>query len=273
MSWEVIAEGLKSTQGMCIVNGISMASSEEDFVRVAAECRRFGAAMLVLAMSRVASKLSCQRAYHLLRSEPELDFPPEDIIFDCLITLSATLLREGLASTSRPGPRGQEPCGRRQHTSSLQVPQLAGLPVRSYVEKSALVDGEAACFAEPGRPSPLFTHPVEILVQAAGPVSASVFQTFGSKAHAPANFHRLSTATTINKTVHFSSISEASMIQYSTTTVPWGVIGEIGLRKVSSSEEEIEACEGEYLYIDVARASNEINEGRKTESNVSVCFC
>ena len=65
VSWDVIAEGLKSTQaktltssgikvvflspaadalrqlrqGKCIVNGISMASSEEEFVRVAAECR------------------------------------------------------------------------------------------------------------------------------------------------------------------------------------------------------------------------------------------
>ncbi|OLP81507.1 Methionine synthase [Symbiodinium microadriaticum] len=289
MSWEVIAEGLKSTQGMCIVNGISMASSEEDFVRVAAECRRFGAAMLVLAMSRVASKLSCQRAYHLLRSEPELDFPPEDIIFDCLITLLGAFeaVMCSLASTSRPRRAGTRRAAQRrmlQMQAMNQALLLAASAGREGVtrrgeglrntlqpklrEKSALVDGEAACFAEPGRPSPLFTHPVEILVQAAGPVSASVFQTFGSKAHAPANFHRLSTATTINKTVHFSSISEASMIQYSTTTVPWGVIGEIGLRKVSSSEEEIEACEGEYLYIDVARASNEINEGRKTESNV-----
>eukprot|EP00439_Symbiodinium_sp_Y106_P040135 s3639_g4.t3 len=79
MSWEVIAEGLKSTQGKCIVNGISMASSEEEFVRVAAE--RFGAAIVVLAMSRADGEFpnyqekvtSCQRA-----------FPPEDFIFDCL---------------------------------------------------------------------------------------------------------------------------------------------------------------------------------------------
>eukprot|EP00439_Symbiodinium_sp_Y106_P056673 s3839_g7.t5 len=92
MSWEVIAEGLKSTQGKCIVNGISMASSEEEFVRVAAECRRFGAAIVVLAMSRADGEFpnyqekvtSCQRAYQLLRSK--LDFPPEDIIFDCLVT-------------------------------------------------------------------------------------------------------------------------------------------------------------------------------------------
>eukprot|EP00439_Symbiodinium_sp_Y106_P038868 s3639_g4.t1 len=81
MSWEVIAEGLKSTQGKCIVNGISMASSEEEFVRVAAE--RFGAAIVVLAMSRADGEFpnyqekvtSCQRA-----------FPPEDFIFDCLVT-------------------------------------------------------------------------------------------------------------------------------------------------------------------------------------------
>eukprot|EP00438_Fugacium_kawagutii_P025612 Skav209715 [mRNA] locus=scaffold528:89297:94640:- [translate_table: standard] len=92
MSWKVIAEGLKNTQGKCIVNGLSVASSEEEFLRAAAECRRFGAAVIILALPRHEGSYptyeekvqSCQRAYQLLRSK--LDFPPEDIIFDCLVT-------------------------------------------------------------------------------------------------------------------------------------------------------------------------------------------
>ena len=53
MSWKVISEGLKNTQGKCIVNGLSVAVSEEEFLRAAQECRRFGAAIIVLALPRV----------------------------------------------------------------------------------------------------------------------------------------------------------------------------------------------------------------------------
>ncbi|CAE7301769.1 metH, partial [Symbiodinium necroappetens] len=146
------------------------------------------------------------------------------------LLLAASAGREGVTRTGE---------GVRNTLQPKLRPQSALVPVKRRAP-------------EPGRPSPLFTHPVEILVQAAGPVSASVFQTFGSKAHAPANFHRLSTATTINKTVQFSSISEdlsaegpgrgasglpdgralwerhQGMTQYSTTTVPWGL--DLGLR-------------------------------------------
>ncbi|CAJ1359820.1 unnamed protein product [Effrenium voratum] len=109
---------------------------------------------------------------------------------------------------------------------------------------------------EPLRPSPQFTNPVEILVQATGTINSSIFQTFGSKAHAAANYHRLSAATQINRTVHFSSISvymgqggsgpvtgasglmdglslweRHQGVNHYATTVLWGAIGEIGLRK------------------------------------------
>ena len=34
------------------MNGLSVASSEEEFLRAAAECRRFGAAVIILALPR-----------------------------------------------------------------------------------------------------------------------------------------------------------------------------------------------------------------------------
>ena len=42
----------RNTQGKCIVNGLSVASSEEEFLRAAEECRRFGAAVIVLALPK-----------------------------------------------------------------------------------------------------------------------------------------------------------------------------------------------------------------------------
>ncbi|CAJ1359819.1 unnamed protein product, partial [Effrenium voratum] len=51
-TWDVIAEGLKNAQGKCIVNGLSLSSTEEEFLRGAEECRRFGAAVVILALSK-----------------------------------------------------------------------------------------------------------------------------------------------------------------------------------------------------------------------------
>lgn len=347
-SWKVIAEGLKNTQGKCIVNGLSVASSEEEFLRAAAECRRFGAAVIILALPRheggypnYQEKVqSCQRAYQLLRSK--LDFPAEDIIFDCLLTpvgsevpasvkdfidavgevkrscpgvsftagvsnlshgaRTAAMLREALASAflQHAVPKGLNfafvELGHLPRLDSIEEPTKSmcievmnmqapdGPHVSKLLNFAAFLSGSAAADEaqkkaprntlqrkdkaalvpvvqkqtppEPLRPSPQFIHPVETLVQATGTVSSSIFQTFGSKAHAAANYHRLITATTINRTVHFSSISvymgqggsgpvtgasgimdglalwerHQGINQYS-TTVLWGAIGEIGLRK------------------------------------------
>ncbi|OLP85675.1 hypothetical protein AK812_SmicGene33316 [Symbiodinium microadriaticum] len=73
LSLEVIAESLKRTQGKCIVSGISMASSAEELVWVAAHDES----------PNYEEKVTCQRAYQLLRSK--LDLPTEDIIVDCLV--------------------------------------------------------------------------------------------------------------------------------------------------------------------------------------------
>jgi len=351
-SWPVIAEGLKNSQGKCIVNGISMAMSEEDVLRLASECRRYGAAVVVVAISKATGdfpsyqeKVSCcQKAYQLLRSR--LDFPAEDIIFDCILTpvgcegmrVSVRDFIDAVAEVKRTCP-GVSCIGGvsnlsagfrtakmlRQAFSTMflqhavpkglnlalvelgQIPQFSSIeePTKGMIQDvithqaaegdhitrlmsfAAFLSGAAAAEAaqkgmaasssssvkpdkssvlapivpvkqppEPPRPTPAHTHPIETLIQATGTVSASVFQAFGSKAHAASNYHRLIGASSINKTVHFSSISvymgqggsgpitgasglmdgltlwerHQGLNQYS-TTVLWGAIGEIGLRK------------------------------------------
>ena len=85
--WEVIEAGLKNVQGKPIVNSISMKEGEEKFIREARLCRKYGAAVVVMAFDEQGQadnlerrKEICGRAYRILTEE--VDFPPEDIIFD-----------------------------------------------------------------------------------------------------------------------------------------------------------------------------------------------
>jgi 5-methyltetrahydrofolate--homocysteine methyltransferase len=85
--WEVIEAGLKNVQGKPIVNSISMKEGEEKFVREARLCRKYGAAVVVMAFDEQGQadnlerrKEICGRAYRILTEE--VGFPPEDIIFD-----------------------------------------------------------------------------------------------------------------------------------------------------------------------------------------------
>ncbi|MBV8031048.1 MAG: methionine synthase [Betaproteobacteria bacterium] len=96
--WSVIEAGLKCVQGKAIVNSISMKEGEREFLRQAALCRRYGAAVVVMAFDekgqadtlerRVAI---CRRAYELLTGS---GFPAEDIVFDPNIFAVATGLEE-----------------------------------------------------------------------------------------------------------------------------------------------------------------------------------
>ncbi len=97
--WEVIEAGLKCVQGKSIVNSISMKEGEAEFLRQARLCRRYGAAAVVMAFDEqgqadtYARKIEiCRRAYDLLVQE--VDFPPEDIIFDPNIFAIATGIEE-----------------------------------------------------------------------------------------------------------------------------------------------------------------------------------
>jgi len=97
--WSVIEAGLKCVQGKAIVNSISMKEGEEEFIRQAMLCKRYGAAAIVMAFDEKGQadtferKIEiCKRAYDLLVKE--LDFPPEDIIFDPNIFAIATGIEE-----------------------------------------------------------------------------------------------------------------------------------------------------------------------------------
>ncbi|HEY0063841.1 MAG TPA: methionine synthase, partial [Telluria sp.] len=97
--WSVIEAGLKCVQGKAIVNSISMKEGEEEFIRQAKLCRRYGAAVIVMAFDEqgqadtFARKTEiCARAYKVLTEQ--VGFPPEDIIFDPNIFAIATGIEE-----------------------------------------------------------------------------------------------------------------------------------------------------------------------------------
>ncbi|MEF9930461.1 MAG: methionine synthase, partial [Massilia sp.] len=97
--WSVIEAGLKCVQGKAIVNSISMKEGEEEFIRQAVLCRRYGAAVIVMAFDEqgqadtFARKTEiCARAYKVLTEQ--VGFPPEDIIFDPNIFAIATGIEE-----------------------------------------------------------------------------------------------------------------------------------------------------------------------------------
>ena len=97
--WSVIEAGLKCVQGKAIVNSISMKEGEAEFLRQARLCRRYGAAVIVMAFDEqgqadtFARKTEiCGRAYRLLTGLA--GFAPEDIIFDPNIFAIATGIEE-----------------------------------------------------------------------------------------------------------------------------------------------------------------------------------
>jgi 5-methyltetrahydrofolate--homocysteine methyltransferase len=97
--WSVIEAGLKCVQGKSIVNSISLKEGEEEFLRQAKLCRRYGAAVIVMAFDETGQADTferkteiCERAYRLLVDK--VGFPPEDIIFDPNIFAVATGIEE-----------------------------------------------------------------------------------------------------------------------------------------------------------------------------------
>ncbi len=97
--WSVIEAGLRCVQGKPVVNSISMKEGVDEFKRQARLLRRYGAAAVVMAFDEQGQadtyqrKISiCERAYRILVDE--VDFPPEDIIFDPNIFAIATGIEE-----------------------------------------------------------------------------------------------------------------------------------------------------------------------------------
>jgi 5-methyltetrahydrofolate--homocysteine methyltransferase len=97
--FSVIEAGLKCLQGKSIVNSISMKEGEAEFIRQAEICRRYGAAVVVMAFDEqgqadtMERKVEiCQRAYRILTEQ--VGFDPTDIIFDPNIFAVATGIEE-----------------------------------------------------------------------------------------------------------------------------------------------------------------------------------
>ncbi len=97
--WDVIETGLRCVQGKAIVNSISMKEGIEPFLEHARLCRKYGAAIVVMAFDGQGQADSyerrveiCERAYRLLVDE--VGFPPEDIIFDPNVFAVATGMDE-----------------------------------------------------------------------------------------------------------------------------------------------------------------------------------
>jgi len=94
-----IQEGLKNTQGKCVVNSISLKAGETIFLEQARYLRRFGAAVVVMlfdekgqADSYERKILIARRSYDLLVNEA--GFPAEDIIIDPNVLALATGMEE-----------------------------------------------------------------------------------------------------------------------------------------------------------------------------------
>jgi len=97
--WEIIEAGLQCVQGKAIVNSISLKEGEEAFIEHARLCRRYGAAIIVMAFDEEGQADTkkrkveiCTRAYRILTEA--VGFPPEDIIFDPNIFAVATGIEE-----------------------------------------------------------------------------------------------------------------------------------------------------------------------------------
>ena len=97
--WSVIEAGLRCIQGKGIVNSISMKEGVEGFKQQAQLIKRYGAAAVIMAFDEKGQadtyqrKIEiCERAYRVLVDE--VDFPPEDIIFDPNIFAIATGIEE-----------------------------------------------------------------------------------------------------------------------------------------------------------------------------------
>ncbi len=97
--WTAIEAGLKCIQGKAVVNSISLKAGEEEFLEQARLCRRYGAAVVVMAFDEDGQadnlqrrKDICSRCYELLVNR--VGFNPNDIIFDPNIFAIGTGIEE-----------------------------------------------------------------------------------------------------------------------------------------------------------------------------------
>jgi len=97
--FKVIVAGLKCIQGKSIVNSISLKEGEEIFRQQAEELRKFGAAVIVMAFDEEGQATTFNRRIEIAKRTyliltRDVNFPPEDIIFDPNILTIATGMEE-----------------------------------------------------------------------------------------------------------------------------------------------------------------------------------
>lgn len=97
--WDIIEAGLQVVQGKCVVNSISLKEGKEQFIQQAKLIKRYGAAVIVMAFDEVGQADTyerrveiAERSYRILVDE--VNFAPEDIIFDLNIFPVATGMDE-----------------------------------------------------------------------------------------------------------------------------------------------------------------------------------
>ena len=97
--WSVLEAGLKCIQGKGVVNSISLKEGETQFIENAELCKKYGAAMIVMAFDEQGQAATqadkvriCARAYDILVNQVGVE--PEDIIFDPNILTVATGMEE-----------------------------------------------------------------------------------------------------------------------------------------------------------------------------------
>ena len=97
--WDIIVAGLKTVQGKCVVNSISLKEGEDIFKNQAKIIKKFGAATIVMAFDEKGQADTyqrridiCKRSYDILVND--VKFNPQDIIFDPNIFPVATGIEE-----------------------------------------------------------------------------------------------------------------------------------------------------------------------------------
>ncbi|HBN6701800.1 TPA: methionine synthase [Elizabethkingia anophelis] len=97
--WEILEAGLQVVQGKPVVNSISLKEGEANFIEQAKKIKRYGAAVIVMAFDEVGQADNYERRIEIAKRSydilvNQIDFPPEDIIFDLNIFPVATGMDE-----------------------------------------------------------------------------------------------------------------------------------------------------------------------------------
>ncbi len=85
--WAVLEAGLQNTQGKSVVNSLSLKEGEAVFLEQAAQLRRYGAAVVVMAFDETGQADSVERRVAVLERAwrllvERIGFPPDDVILD-----------------------------------------------------------------------------------------------------------------------------------------------------------------------------------------------